>query len=187
MFRRNSNNTQQLQSVKSHVLPMSHVEVSHIVMVRAATLSASLGGNLVAMLLPRALACYCDTSNMLLQKRCFAVWFLFCGVVTVCTLRSTDVAHLELFYIYYQPLLPVLTMLWLWGINVRYFERIGVRYDVCFSSKDQKYLLHSREIFQVSLKEICTRQLSRQLWHSVSLLCLTATAPLYTSTCVVSC
>ena len=40
-------------------------------------------------------------------------------------------------------------MLWLWGINVRYFERTGVRYDVCFSSKDQKYLLDSREIFQV--------------------------------------
>lgn len=84
-----------------------------------------------------------------LQKRCFAVWFLFCGLVTVVALRSTDVAHTEVFYIYYQPLLPVLTMLWLWGINVRYFERTGVRYDACFSSKDQKYLLDSREIFQV--------------------------------------
>ena len=88
-------------------------------------------------------------AGMSLQKRCFAVWFLFCGLVTVVTLRSTDVAHTELFYIYYQPLLPVLTMLWLWGINVRYFERAGVRYDVCFSSKDQKYLLNSRQIFQV--------------------------------------
>ncbi len=94
-------------------------------------------------------AYFLHLAGMSLQKRCFAVWFLFCGLVTVVTLRSTDVAHTELFYIYYQPLLPVLTMLWLWGINVRYFERAGVRYDVCFSSKDQKYLLNSRQIFQV--------------------------------------
>ena len=31
--RRNTHNTPQLQSVKSHVLPISHVEVSHIFMV----------------------------------------------------------------------------------------------------------------------------------------------------------
>ena len=85
-----------------------------------------------------------------LQKRCFAVWFLLCGMVTVAALRSSDVAHTELFYIYFQPVLPVLTMLWLWGVNVRCFEKYGVRYDVCFSSKDQKYLLNSRQIFQVS-------------------------------------
>lgn len=107
------NDESRLQSQKSHVLPISHIEISHALM-----------------------------------KRCFAVWFLFCGFITVAALRSTDVAHTELFYIYYQPLLPVLTMLWLWGINVRYFERCGVRYDVCFAAKDQKYLLNSRQIFQ---------------------------------------
>lgn len=81
-------------------------------------------------------------------KRFFAAWFLVCGLSIIATLRKSDVAHVELFYIYFQPLLPVLTMLWLWGINVRYFERQGVRYDVCFSSKDQRFLLNSREIFQ---------------------------------------
>lgn len=82
------------------------------------------------------------------------------------TLQKSDVAHVELFYIYFQPLLPVLIMLWLWGINVRYFERTGVRYDVCFSSKDQKFLLNSRQIFQASPAQTpCTNAVSAQCKH----------------------
>ena len=98
-----------------------------------------------------------------LQKRCFAIWFLLCGMVTVAALRSSDVAHTELFYIYFQPVLPVLTMLWLWGVNVRCFEKYGVRYDVCFSNKDQKFLPNSRQIFQVGAcdSDICNDSLTR--------------------------
>lgn len=55
----------------------------------------------------------------------------------------------DLFFLYYQPFAPMLSMLWLWGVNVRYFEGRGVRYDVCFAAQDQKYLLPAASIFQV--------------------------------------
>ena len=66
-------------------------------------------------------------------------------------LQLSTEADYDLFFIYYQPLIPVLVMLWLWGIAVRFFERKAVKYDVCFSSRDHKYLLNSRQIFQVSI------------------------------------
>ena len=102
------------------------------------------------------------------QKRGFAAWFIVCGLSIVATLRKSDVAHVELFYIYFQPLLPVLIMLWLWGINVRYFERTGVRYDVCFSTKDQNFLLNSREIFQASLNVLFKQELPQLAVHIFS-------------------
>ena len=109
---------------------------------------------------------------VLLQKNVFAAWFVVCGLVIVATLRRSDVAHVELFYIYFQPLLPVLTMLWLWAINVRYFEWTGVRYDVCFSAKDQKYLLRSRQIFQASLRVLSTNKLHIVLVQLMLLKCV---------------
>ena len=41
-------------------------------------------------------------------------------------------------------------MLWLWGINVSYFQRHGIRYDVCFSLEDQKHLLSGAAIFEIA-------------------------------------
>lgn len=40
----------------------------------------------------------------------------------------------EKFHLYYQPLIPFLVMLWGWGLNVLYFERTGVRYEMCFDA-----------------------------------------------------
>lgn len=42
-------------------------------------------------------------------------------------------------------------MLWLWAGNVRYFEWRNMRYDLCFSPADQRFLLSSRQILQVWL------------------------------------
>jgi hypothetical protein len=83
------------------------------------------------------------------QKPLFTIWCTLCGLLVIPMLYVSTQADYELFYIYYQPLIPVLAMLWLWGIVVRYFERNTVKYNVCFSSKDHKYLLNSRQIFQV--------------------------------------
>ncbi len=55
----------------------------------------------------------------------------------------------ELYFLYYQPFLPMLAMLWLWGTAVRFWERRRIRYDVCFSAEDQRYLLRSEQLFQV--------------------------------------
>ncbi|KAI7841272.1 hypothetical protein COHA_005045 [Chlorella ohadii] len=56
----------------------------------------------------------------------------------------------ELYFLYYQPFLPMLAMLWLWGTAVRFWERRRIRYDVCFSAEDQRYLLRSGQLFQIA-------------------------------------
>lgn len=64
-------------------------------------------------------------------------------------LNVVTVNQNELFYLYYQPLVPFVMMLWGWGINVLYFERTGLRYDMCFEERDRGYLLHSVEILKM--------------------------------------
>lgn len=49
-----------------------------------------------------------------------------------------------------QPFLPMLAMLWFWALAVRVFERRRIRYDVCFSPDDQRFLLRSGQLFQAS-------------------------------------
>ena len=71
-----------------------------------------------------------------------------CALVIVAALRSAEDRFTELFHIYYQPLLVLLAMLWLWGANVRFFEGRRVRYGVCFSPHDQAFLLSGRQIHQ---------------------------------------
>ncbi len=64
-------------------------------------------------------------------------------------LRVAEADHFELFHIYYQPLLVMLAMLWMWSLDVRAFEQRRIAYNVCFSSHDQQYLLSSQQLFQV--------------------------------------
>jgi len=68
-------------------------------------------------------------------------------------LSVTGAQQADLFYLYYQPFAPFLVMLWLWGVNVRYFERKGIRYDVCFAPEEHKYLLPAKDVFQVRRME----------------------------------
>ena len=70
-------------------------------------------------------------------------------MLTLRALASTTLEQYEAFHIYYQPLICLVAMLWLWAGNVRYFEWRNLRYDLCFSAGDQRFLLSSRQLFQV--------------------------------------
>ena len=87
----------------------------------------------------------------LLQKPIFALWIGTCGLVVVACLRSSDDTYNELFHIYYQPLIIMLAMFWLWGIAMRVFELMRVEYEACFSALEQSHLLSSRQVYQVTL------------------------------------
>lgn len=82
------------------------------------------------------------------QAPAFVAGAAGCALVTVASLRAADDRFTELFHIYYQPLLVLLAMLWLWGANVRFFEAARVRYAVCFAPPDQAFLLSGRQIHQ---------------------------------------
>ena len=70
-------------------------------------------------------------------------------------LQLAEHKHYELFHIYYQPLLVMLAMLWMWSIDVRAFERRRIAYGVCFSPHDQQYLLSSQQLFQLHNRSYC--------------------------------
>ncbi|GAB4823276.1 hypothetical protein N2152v2_010322 [Parachlorella kessleri] len=70
--------------------------------------------------------------------------------VLVNLLWVVPVGSQDLFGLYYAPLFPLVIMLWFWTAFVAYCERRHVRYEVCFSSEDQKYLMHSDKLFLVS-------------------------------------
>lgn len=73
------------------------------------------------------------------------------------SLRLAEQEHFELFHIYYQPLLVMLAMLWMWSLDVRAFEQRRIAYSVCFSPQDQQFLLSSQQLFQVRSWRLCTR------------------------------
>ena len=66
-------------------------------------------------------------------------------------LRVAERDHFELFHMYYQPLLVMLAMLWMWAIDVREMEQRRIAYQACFSTHDQQYLLSAQQLFQVRL------------------------------------
>ena len=65
-------------------------------------------------------------------------------------LSTADDHNTDLFILYYQPWVPFLVMLWGWGLNVLYFERTGLRYDVCFDETDRHNLLSGHDILRLS-------------------------------------
>ena len=84
--------------------------------------------------------------------------FLLFYVYGALTAASTPEMIKETFYLYYQPLIPFLVMLWGWGLNVLYFERTGLRYELCFDGGasdshghvQSTPLLSSSELLRVS-------------------------------------
>lgn len=90
-----------------------------------------------------------------LPSSCGWTFLLFVYAILVISLlsllRVTPSVTLHLFHLYYQPLLPPIFMLFLWGIAVRYFEDHGIQYELCFGKEDRKYLLASTAIFYLSL------------------------------------
>jgi hypothetical protein len=105
-----------------------------------------------------------------------ALWTSFCLAGIAFCARRVSEEQLGLLYLYYQPLVPMLAMLWLWAAAVRFFEMRSVKYEVCFSAGDQKHLLPGRSLFQVGQ---CPASVSRSRWsvgRSVRTICCQGTA-----------
>ena len=87
-------------------------------------------------------------------------WLGLAGAGTIAAYAITrnlslaEADHYELFHIYYQPLLVMLAMLWLWALDVRAFEQHRIAYHVCFSAHDQQYLLSSQQLCKVCAASI---------------------------------
>lgn len=81
-----------------------------------------------------------------------SVWAMLQAVLVAATLRYLSrLTRLQrdAYFLYYQPFMPMLAMLWFWALAVRTFERRRIRYEVCFSPEDQRFLLRSSQLFQI--------------------------------------
>uniref|UniRef100_A0A2P2LUV5 Uncharacterized protein MANES_13G073300 n=1 Tax=Rhizophora mucronata TaxID=61149 RepID=A0A2P2LUV5_RHIMU len=98
----------------------------------------------------------------------FFLWgFICCKVGWDSVMRmSVDLRDLFLYeaFLYYNPLLLVTMMIWLWGINLWFFAQSTISYAKIFDL-DQNHLTH-REIWKVSLFQ-------NLLSAFVNVLCLT--------------
>jgi hypothetical protein len=91
-------------------------------------------------------------SSLPLSARSF-IWPALNAVLVLYIIKLLQIVshrHADLFFLYYQPFLPMIAMLWFWAIAVFYFEQRSIRYDICFSSEDQRHLLPSHSLFGIS-------------------------------------
>jgi hypothetical protein len=84
-----------------------------------------------------------------LQRPVLAVIVAAAATTTAVLLRRLDGEAIGLFYLYYQPLIPAVAMLWAWAAAVAMFEARAIKYDVCFSAADQQKLLPASALYQV--------------------------------------
>ena len=97
------------------------------------------------------------TNKTLAQAPAFVALLTLLALVTARALSAGGEALKDLYLIYSSPLLVMLAMLWLWAGVVRWFERAHVRYDVCFSAPDQRFLLASSQLAQAAaMLTLCT-------------------------------
>lgn len=53
-------------------------------------------------------------------------------------------------FIFYQPLLVTLSMLWFWVVVVRFFEAYAVKFDACFMPEHHRHLMLSSHICEIA-------------------------------------
>lgn len=94
-----------------------------------------------------------------------AVCFICCSTL-VYTVPKLSPDALEQLVLYWQPLVPITFMIWLWGYNVHQFENMGVPYETCFSARDRRFLLPADEVFKV-----CSRPSSVHAWRDAQRHC----------------
>lgn len=100
-----------------------------------------------------------------------ASWGAVQAVLLLGTLRylhRLSEPNRDLWFLYFQPPLPMLAMLWLWAAAVRLFERRRIRYEACFAADHQRFLLRSAQLFQVRVGTgtwAAWAACRRQLWY----------------------
>lgn len=84
-------------------------------------------------------------------------WALVAGLLFAIA-PSLSAGATDALFIFYQPLLPMLFMLWLWTAVVSFFEAYYIRYDACFAAEHLKFLLSAGDLARIA--ESCTTLMS---------------------------
>lgn len=90
-------------------------------------------------------------------------------------LTSLDAESVNHWLVRFQPLIPPLAMLWLWGVYVQHCEVAHVQYSLCFGAKHRKALLPSSGIYKIA----AILMLLWCLYGSLYLWCSSSEAPIH--------
>ncbi len=85
-------------------------------------------------------------------------WCCFCSLYIVSTARQLGIVESGILWTFWQPFIPPLLMLWLWGHAVKRMEQRGVEYQQCFPMKDRKFCIDGAEIQRVRTRAQSRRQ-----------------------------
>lgn len=85
-----------------------------------------------------------------MQLTTLVVWAAVASTAAALLLRQLDENSAGLFYLYFQPLVPVAAMLWAWASTISLFERRSIQYGVCFSLRDQQRLISSPSLYYMA-------------------------------------
>lgn len=61
-----------------------------------------------------------------------------------------SVAGQDFVYVAYWPLVPLVAMMWLWGMNVSHFDKKGIKYEMLFGTEGNPVLLKGTEIVRLA-------------------------------------
>lgn len=75
---------------------------------------------------------------------------LACAVVLYQHFASLPQVAVDALFMFYQPLICMTAMIWLWSLIVLYFESSAVRYEACFVADHHRYLLQAKDIRQIA-------------------------------------
>lgn len=82
--------------------------------------------------------------------------------------RKLTESSADFLYVAYEPMVPMVGMLWLWGFNVQSFNNAGIMYDALFDQEHQAYLLQSSQLFEIAA--VITAMLTTSAAHCANAL-----------------
>lgn len=78
-----------------------------------------------------------------------AAWIVACSLLSFSLSYRLQPGARNVLWLYFQPLVPPLLLLWFWGSAVKRFTAMGIDYETCFAAKDRRYMLSGQDIQQV--------------------------------------
>eukprot|EP00983_Pelagomonas_calceolata_P019366 608430-Pelagomonas_calceolata.AAC.2 len=97
------------------------------------------------------LACLLISPSALLGQVILSLFCMACAMYTMRVVQQLPSIAQQAILVNFQPVVPPIVMLWLWGARVKGLQADGVEYELCFAAKDRKHLMPGEDIQGLAL------------------------------------
>lgn len=91
------------------------------------------------------------TPLLLLRQVILSLFCAGCAVYATKVAQQLPNTAQQAILVNFQPVVPPIVMLWLWGARIKGFQADGVEYELCFAPKDRKHLMPGEDIQGLAL------------------------------------